>query len=86
MGEMSDRILDGEEKRRLRRAALELYKPPFRYERGYILDANSRIMYDNEGMDTVSRVRGLPNPEALQDMVDETIAEALSAYWKARVL
>lgn len=69
-------------------AALELYKPPFRFHRGYILDAESRMVYDNEGMDTMGRVRGwgriqyLPNPEALQDKVGEMIAEAITDYWK----
>lgn len=69
-------------------AALELYKPPFRFDRGYIFDADSRMVYDNEGVDTMGRVRGwgriqyLPNPEALQDKVGEMIAEALNDFWK----
>ena len=70
------------------RAALELYKPPFRFDSGYILDADGRVAYDNEGMDTMGRVRGwgriqyLPNPEALQDKVGEMIAEAMTDFWK----
>ena len=69
-------------------AALELYKPPFRFDRGYIFDAEGRMAYDNEGVDTMGRVRGwgriqyLPNPEALQDKVGEMIAEALNDFWK----
>jgi hypothetical protein len=49
---------------------------------------DSRIVYDNDGVDTMGRVRGwgriqyLPNPEALQDKVGEMIAEAITDYWK----
>jgi hypothetical protein len=67
--------------------ALLLYKPPFRYDRGYIHDSDNRIVADDDGLDTVGRVRGwgrisyLPNPQALQDKVGEIIALALTEYW-----
>ena len=68
--------------------AIKLYRPPFKFDRGYIFDADSRMVYDNNGMDTMGRVRGwgriqyLPNPEELQDKVGEMIAEALNDFWK----
>jgi len=69
------------------RDALALYQPPFRFDHGYIFDANHRMVADNEGQDVALRVRGwgrishLPTPEALQDKVGELIAEALTEYW-----
>jgi len=68
--------------------AMKLYRPPFRYEHGYIFDADHRMVADNDGMDTMGRVRGwgrigaLPNTEALQDKVGELIAQALTEFWQ----
>jgi len=67
--------------------ALDLYKPPFRYYRGYIFDANKNIVADDPCEDAVARIRGwgrisyLPEPEKLQDTVGELIAEALNEYY-----
>lgn len=71
----------------LRSTAVELYKPPFRYEYGYIYDAAHRVVADSDGQDAVLRVRGwgrigyLPDAAALQDKVGELIAEALTKHW-----
>ena len=70
--------------------AVKLYKPPFRYERGYIFDADNSMVADNDAQDTVGRVRGwgriqyLPNPEILQDRVGELIAQALTEFWEKK--
>lgn len=81
----------------IRKAALDLYKPPFRHEHGYIRDANHQMVADDawsEGSGLIaSRIRGwkriqyLDKPEqraaALQDEVAEMVAEALNTYWAA---
>ncbi|MDB5822229.1 MAG: hypothetical protein JWR21_933 [Herminiimonas sp.] len=67
--------------------ALALYKPPFRFEHGYIFDAEHMMVADDQGQDVALRVRGwgrisyLPDAEALQDEVGRLIAEALTEYW-----
>lgn len=64
--------------------ALKLYKPPLRYDFGYIWDSNNEMVADDGGM---ARVRGwgrisyMNDGEALQDKVGELIAEALTEYW-----
>ena len=73
----------------LRKVALELYKPPFTYERGYIFDANNRMVADDNAESFALRVRGWgrisyeENPEKLQDMAGKLFAEALTLYWEA---
>ena len=81
----------------IRKAALDLYMPPFRHEHGYIRDANHQMVADDalsEGSGLIaSRIRGwgriqyLDKPEqraaALQDEVAEMVAEALNTYWAA---
>jgi len=68
--------------------ALRLYRPPFRCEHGYIWDANNEMVADDEGRDTVLRIRGWgrigyqPNPEQLQDKVGKLIARAMTEFWK----
>jgi len=70
--------------------AMGLYRPPFRFEHGYILDADGHMMSDNEGegQDVIQRVRGwgrigsMDDAEALQDAVGEVIAQALTEYWQ----
>lgn len=42
----------------LRAAALALYKPPFRYECGYIWDANNEMVADDDRDAFVARIRG----------------------------
>lgn len=75
----------------LRDKAVSLYKPPFRFEHGYILDAESRIVADNnvEDVDGAAlRVRGwgrisyMENAEALQDEVGSVIALAMTEFWQ----
>ena len=81
----------------IRQAALDLYKPPFRHEHGYIRDANNQIVSDDASSVATgliaARIRGwgriqyMDKPEmranALQDEVAEMVAEALNAYWAA---
>lgn len=72
----------------LRERAFALYKGPFRYEQGYIWDANNEMVADDRKEVAVSRVRGwgrmkyLPDTNALQDAVGTLIAEALTDYWR----
>lgn len=73
----------------LRARAIALYKPPFKFDHGYIWDADGRMVADNnlDEDGQILRVRGwgrisyLENAEALQDEVGEIIAIALSNYW-----
>ena len=68
--------------------ALRLYQTPFRYQHGYIWDANNHIVADSEGQDVALRVRGWgrigykANPEQLQDKVGELIAQAMTEFWQ----
>lgn len=69
--------------------AIGLYKAPFRYERGYIWDANGNMVADRPAEDdgTTLRVRGwgrigyMPDAPALQDAVGEHIAKLLTEHW-----
>ena len=79
----------------IRDQALSLYKPPFRFHRGYIYDANNAMVADQGGpgeQETVqgavaARVRGwgrlgyMENGAALQDEIGQIVAEALTAFW-----
>lgn len=81
----------------IRKAALDLYTPPFRHEYGYIRDANHQMVADDASSEATgliaARIRGwgriqyMDKPEmranALQDEVAEMVAEALNAYWAA---
>lgn len=73
----------------LRNRAITLYTVPFRYECGYIFDANGHMAVDvGDVGDSVARVRGwgriqhMDNPEALQDEIGEMIAMAMTEYWR----
>jgi hypothetical protein len=74
----------------LRERAFRLYRGPFRYEQGYVWDADNEMVADDrvEGAIPVGRVRGwgrvsyLPEPKELQDAVGDLIAEALTAHWE----
>lgn len=72
----------------IRQRALELYKPPFRYESLYIWDSENNIVADDVVIDAIARIRGwgriqyMKNPEKLQDEVGEIIAEALNDFWQ----
>jgi hypothetical protein len=73
--------------------ALACYKPPFRFQTGYIFDAENRMVADVPEKDAILailRVRGWGrlqyrtdcDPEALQDMIGILIAEALTQFWE----
>ncbi len=70
----------------IKQKALDLYKPPFRYEYGYIFDSENEMVSDDYAT-SIQEVRGwgriqyLGNAEELQDTVGELIAEALTEYW-----
>ena len=71
----------------IRQRALDLYKPPFKFECGYIQDSKHRMVADqHDGPDSL-RVRGwgrisyMEDPEKLQDEVGALIAEALTEKW-----
>ena len=38
--------------------ALDLYKPPFRYYRGYIWDSGNKMVADDPATDAPCRIRG----------------------------
>lgn len=72
----------------LRELALELYKPPFVFNRGYVYDnANCMVADDGDCKDKVERVRGwgrisyLNRPEELQDEFGNIMAEALNEFF-----
>ena len=77
----------------LRAVAFGLYQPPFRFEHGWIWDANNNHVSDDGGPGhydaRMARVRGwgrlqkLPDGARLQDEVGQMIAEALNAFWLA---
>jgi hypothetical protein len=72
-----------------REAAIALYKPPFKFEHGYIFDAEHQMVADDDNVEShvAARVRGwgrigyMPDAAQLQDEVGRVIADALTAYW-----
>lgn len=78
----------------LRARAFALYKPPFKFQHGYIFDSAGSMVADQGGFDEkmgdaiAARVRGwwrigkFPTPEQLQDKVGELLAEALNDLWE----
>lgn len=85
MQQESDTVIPAEAT--IAQAALALYEAPFRYERGYIWDAKSNMVADNQGQDVAMRVRGwgriqyLPDASTLQDAVGALLAQAMTEYW-----
>jgi len=72
----------------IRRRAFALYKPPFRYEGGYIWDGKGEMVADGRvDSDIGPRVRGwgrmkyMPNAEELYAATGHLIAEALTKFW-----
>lgn len=77
----------------LRKRAVALFRPPFRFEMGYIWDSAGEMVADNreDREDAAAlpalRVRGwgrikyLPESEALHDEAGRLIAEALTKGW-----
>ena len=83
---------------KIQSAAIDLYKPPFKFECGYIFDSEHNMLADNGGMDELmdgmaARIRGWGRiqylkdfkPEELQDTVGELVAIALTEYWEKHV-
>jgi hypothetical protein len=72
-----------------RKAAMAIYTPPFRFERGYVFDSRGHMVSDIDGVENAvaARVRGwgrisyMPTPEDLQDEIGAMMADALNAYY-----
>ena len=75
-------------------AAIEIYKPPFKYSHGYIFDGEGNMFSDDGSVDEMenaiaARIRGWGrigyieemNPADIQDAVGEHVAKALNEYW-----
>lgn len=76
----------------IRQKAFSLYKPPFKFVRGYIFDSNDEMVSDDgEPGEAISRVRGwgrivyMEKPELLQDEIGKMIAEALTIFWNTHI-
>lgn len=79
----------------IRKIALELYKPPFRYVRGYIYDSDDLMVADDGDGEAsipaavISRIRGwgrisyLKDAHQIQDEVGIIVAEALNKYYES---
>jgi hypothetical protein len=75
----------------LRRRAFDLYRGPFRYEKGYIWDKDNEMVADDhiEKAMPALQVRGwgrmkyFADSAALQDAVGVLMAEALTVYWRS---
>ncbi len=77
----------------LRERARALYRPPFKFEGGYIWDKNMEMVADShlntlrdEPMAAVrirgwGRIQSLPTPGPLQEEVGKMIAELLTKHW-----
>ena len=76
-----------------RKAAMAVYKPPFKYQHGHIYDSRHFMVADNGGVEggvegaVASRIRGwgrlgyLPDAEELQDEIGRMMADALNALY-----
>jgi hypothetical protein len=72
-----------------RKAAMAIYKPPFKHHRGYIYDSQQHMVADDHDVHAAvaARVRGwgrigyMQNPEKLPDEVGEMMADALNALY-----
>lgn len=78
-------------KNNLTEKALLVYRAPFRYECGYIFDAEGKMAADEGGsVESSCRVRGWGrlqymkdvDPAKLQDHIGVMIAESMTSYWK----
>jgi len=73
----------------MRQVALGYLKPPFKFNHGYIFDAEGHMVADDgDWKNHVVRIRGwgamrhLEKPEELQDMIGTLVAEALTEFWQ----
>lgn len=75
----------------LRKQAMSIYKPPFRYQHGYIFDSADNMVSDQDTKTKdalLARVRGwgriqyMNDAANLQDEVGRMIADALTEYYK----
>lgn len=78
----------------LEKRALRLYKAPFRYQHGYIFDADGHTVSDTPEEITsgaAARIRGwgrmshMEEPARLQDALGELVARSLTKYWNETV-
>jgi hypothetical protein len=71
----------------LKDIALNLYKPPFKLDHGYIFDSHGEMVADQVDPIAIARIRGwgrisyMGDAENLQDMVGKLIVEALNEKW-----
>jgi len=76
----------------LRKAAMALYKPPFKYVHGYIYDSGNQVVADDDKVEeaVAARVRGwgrlsyLPNGAELQDEVGQMMVDALNMLYATK--
>jgi hypothetical protein len=73
-----------------RKAAMLIYKPPFKFNRGYIHDSAGHMVADDDQVQgsIAAQVRGwgyingrFQEPETLQDEIGQMMADALNAYY-----
>lgn len=71
----------------MKKQAMSLYVPPFRFEHGYIFDSQGNMLADDHTDGAIARIRGwgkigyLPEAEEIQDTLGDIMAEALTDYW-----
>ncbi len=70
-------------------AALDIYKPPFKYSCTYIFDAKDNMVMNSDELEESAlvlrgwgRIGYMDDAEALHDAVGEHIARALTEYWE----
>ena len=76
----------------LRKAAMAIYCPPFKYVHGYIFDSGNQVVADDDKVKeaVAARVRGwgklsyLPNGAELQDEIGLMMADALNMLYAAQ--
>src|SRR5690606_25841928 len=82
-------LAEAEKGPEIKSRAIGLYKPPFHYNKklGWIFDGEGKQLLDQIDETAVLRIRGWgrigypENPEQLQDMVGDLIAQALTEFW-----
>ena len=91
---------DLKNKKTIRQAAFDLYKPPFRFDKrgGYVWDQEDNMVVDQDDFQEMqgmlaARVRGWGriqylkefDPCELQDKAGELVAEALTEFWEKNI-